>query len=120
MDSFGARGDAMWSVLRILLWPVVVACRLGLEVLIWFRPSIAQGRRAFPESIRRLIDRADTTVFRRITFLAADPVGEHGRSTEEAIVYAKRADHHRASLGYLLGRLCRWHRLSRGEHGALP
>lgn len=48
----------MWSVLRILLWPIAAAFRLGLEVLIWFRPSIAQGRCVFPESIRRLIEQA--------------------------------------------------------------
>lgn len=48
----------MRSVMQILLWPIVAAFRLGLEVLIWFRPSIAQGRRVFPESIRRLIEQA--------------------------------------------------------------
>ncbi len=48
----------MWSVLRILLWPIAAAIRLGLEVLIWFRPSIAQGRCVLPEGIRRLIEQA--------------------------------------------------------------
>jgi hypothetical protein len=48
----------MRPVLEILLWPIFAAFRVGLEVLIWFRPSIAQGRCVFPESIRRLIEQA--------------------------------------------------------------
>lgn len=45
-------------MLQVLLWPIGAAFRLGLEVLIWFRPSIAQGRCVFPDSIRRLIEQA--------------------------------------------------------------
>jgi hypothetical protein len=48
----------MRIVVYILLWPVVAALRLGLEVLIWLRPSVAQGRCVFPESIRRLVESA--------------------------------------------------------------
>ena len=48
----------MRSMLQILLWPIDAFFPLGLEVLIWFWPSIAYGRRLFPESIRRLIERA--------------------------------------------------------------
>jgi hypothetical protein len=48
----------MRSVFEILLWPIAAAFRLGSEVLIWFRPSIARGRCLFPESIRRLIEQA--------------------------------------------------------------
>jgi hypothetical protein len=44
--------------LRILLWSVSTLFRVGLEVLIWFRPSIAQGRCVFPEPVRRLIESA--------------------------------------------------------------
>ena len=58
INKFAVRDNRMWSVLRILLWPIAAALRLGLEVLIWFRPSIAQGRCVFPESIRRLIEQA--------------------------------------------------------------
>ena len=48
----------MRTALSILLWPLAATLRLGLEVLIWFRPDIAQGRCVFPESIRRLIESA--------------------------------------------------------------
>jgi len=48
----------MRTVLFLLLWPFVAAFRFGLEALIWFRPSLGQGRRAFPESIRQLIEQA--------------------------------------------------------------
>ena len=48
----------MRLVLQRLLWPIAAVFRVGLEVLIWFRPSIAQGRRVFPENIRRLIEQA--------------------------------------------------------------
>jgi hypothetical protein len=50
----------MRPVLSTLLWPLAVAFRLGLEGLIWFWPNIGSGRRVFPESIRRLIERATT------------------------------------------------------------
>jgi hypothetical protein len=48
----------MRSVLEILLWPIAAAFRLGLEILIWFRPSFAEGRCVFPEGIRQLIEQA--------------------------------------------------------------
>src|SRR5262245_3838251 len=62
----------MRSVLQILLWPIAAVFRLGLEILIWFRPSIAQGRRVFPESIRRLIELA-TVVEVHYAELSDDP-----------------------------------------------
>jgi len=48
----------MRLLLGILLSPVAAVCRFGLEVLIWFRPDVAFGRRRFPDNIKRLIARA--------------------------------------------------------------
>lgn len=48
----------MRSLLQTALWPISASFRLGLEILIWFRPNIAQGRRIFPKGIRRLIEHA--------------------------------------------------------------
>ncbi len=50
----------MRTIHYILLWPLIASLRLGLEVLVWFRPSIAWGRRAFPAGIRQLIEQAKT------------------------------------------------------------
>jgi hypothetical protein len=51
-------GSWMQWLFLILLSPLVAGCRFGLEVLIWFRPSLAQGRRVFPDNIRQLIELA--------------------------------------------------------------
>jgi hypothetical protein len=45
-------------LLLLLLCPFVAVCRFGLEVLFWFRPDLARGRRPFPDSIKQLIARA--------------------------------------------------------------
>lgn len=63
----------MWSVLRILLWPIAAAFRLGLEVLIQFRPSIALGRCVFPESIRLLIKQATEVEMHYATLGSDEP-----------------------------------------------
>jgi hypothetical protein len=68
----------MRAVLQILLWPIAAAFRLGLEVLIWFRPSIAQGRCVFPESIRQLIEQA-TVVEVHYAELGSDEPPEPGQ-----------------------------------------
>jgi hypothetical protein len=68
----------MRTAMYLLLWPVAAAFRLGLEVLIWFRPSIAQGRRVFPESIRRLIESA-TVVEVHYAELGSDAPPEPGQ-----------------------------------------
>ena len=68
----------MRTALYILLWPVAAALRLGLEILIWFRPSIAQGRCVFPESIRRLIESA-TVVEVHYAELGTDEPPEPGQ-----------------------------------------
>jgi hypothetical protein len=69
----------MRTALYILLWPVAAASRLGLEVLIWFRPSIAQGRCVFPESIRRLVESA-TVVEVHYAKLRSDDPPEPGQT----------------------------------------
>ena len=68
----------MGTALRILLWPVAALFRVGLEVLVWFRPSIAQGRFVFPEPVRRLIESA-TAVEVHYAELGSDEPPEPGQ-----------------------------------------
>jgi hypothetical protein len=71
-------GRPMRSLLNILVWPFAAACRLGLEILIWFRPTFAQHRCVFPVSIRRLIEKA-TAVEVHFAELGCDEPPEPGQ-----------------------------------------
>ena len=74
----GAKEQAVHAMLKILLWPFVAACRLGLPILIRFRPEIAQGRRAFPGGVRRVIEQA-TAVEVHYAELGSDEPGRPGQ-----------------------------------------
>ncbi len=68
----------MRTALYILLWLITATSRLALEVLIWFRPSIAQGQWIFTESVRRLIESA-TVVEVHYAELGSDESPEPGQ-----------------------------------------
>jgi len=73
-----AKEQAGHAMPKILLWPFVAACRLGLPILIRFRPEIAQGRRAFPGGVRRVIEQA-TAVEVHYAELGSDEPGRPGQ-----------------------------------------
>ncbi len=66
----------MRLLLLILLSPLVAVCRFGLEVLIWFRPNVAFGRRRFPGSVKRLIARAKSVEVHYAELGSDEPAGE--------------------------------------------
>jgi hypothetical protein len=71
------RADPMGLVLSILFWPVAAAFRLCRNVLVWLQPSLAQGRRLFPQNIQQMIEQATKVT---IHYLEPDSDLSHIRS----------------------------------------